>query len=327
MLDMDLIRDGDHRPPGTAGTARAVAPVALLAACLAVLVALASAPAGASTSIKIVVNNQPITSYDIAQRTALVRMSGQGGNPRRTAEDELINEALQMQEARRAGVAVSDGEVDEQIDDIARRVGASRSQLIAALRQQGVGVDTLRDRIRAQIAWGRLVSRRFRASGQVTEQDIVAEMRQRGDTDATDAVQYELEQVIVVLPEGASSGARNRARGRADSLRGRFSGCAEGLDFARGLEGVVVKPFGKRLESEVPPDIREGLEAVSVGRLTRPFDRPEGLVMFAVCSKETVRSTAAAMFEIEGDIRSERGMRYAQQYLRTLRRDALIERR
>ncbi len=313
----------------TGGRSFPLRPAVALLALVAILAAALAphAPAQASTSIRLVVNNQPITNYDIAQRARLLRLTGVRGNPTRAAEEELINETLQMQEARRAGISVSDREVDQAIGNIASRAGISQSQLRQALGQQGVRFDTLEDRIRAQIAWGRLVSARFRATSPVTEQDLVAALRESGGETARETTEYSLEQVIVVLPANASRSAKNAAMSRANSLRGRFTSCEEGLPFARKLDGVVVKPFGRRLASEMPGDLAADLEKVSVGRLSGPIDRPEGIVMFAVCDKRNIRSTAAAMNALEGELRSERGERFAQQWLRTLRRDALIERR
>lgn len=290
---------------------------------VALWAALAPGGASASTSIRLVVNDQPITNYDIAQRARLIRLTSPGGNARAAAEDELINETLQMQEAERTGVRVADRQIDAALGDIASRIGISRSQLLQALRQEGVNPDTLRDRLRAQIAWGQVIQRRFNASTAVTEQDLVAALREQGSEEGKETVEYTLQQVIAVVPRGGEAAARRRA---AD-LRRRFTSCEEGLQLAREAPEIVVRPFGQRLETELTPQMREVLDGIAVGRLTEPVEQREGLIMFAVCGKRQVRSTAAAMQEIERDLRSERGEQFAQQYLRTLRRDALVERR
>ena len=317
-----------HDGPNGARTARRGSHRLALSFLILLVAALAAAPVPAAAStIKILVNNEPITSYAIGQRAALIKLTARTPNPARAAEDELINEAIQLQEAKRMRVRISDAEVDRAIAGIAERIGISVTQLNGALRQQGVNPETLRQRIYAQLAWGRVLQARFQATSQVTEQDLVAALREKGADIAKETNEYRLEQVIAVVPARASGAEKSAAQSRANDLRNRFSGCEAGLELARSTREVVVRPFGRRLETELAPRLVEALKGVEVGRLSPPIEQPEGLVMFAVCEKKTVRSTAAAMAAIEEDMRNQRGEQFAMQYLRKLRRDALIERR
>ena len=65
--------------------------------CLAFLIVLVAAmaqPAAAQTRIVAVVNGAPITNYDVTQRSALLRLTGQKGNLQQMALDELINDGV-----------------------------------------------------------------------------------------------------------------------------------------------------------------------------------------------------------------------------------------
>src|SRR5690349_6532570 len=73
--------------------------------------ALMTAPAAAS-EIKVVVNKNPITSYDIQRRAAFMKLQRRKGNLNEQAEQEMIDQALLLSEAQRLGIRVTDDQVD-----------------------------------------------------------------------------------------------------------------------------------------------------------------------------------------------------------------------
>ena len=304
----------------------------VLSLILGIAVAAASAlPAGtvrAQTSIVAVVNGEPITSYALNQRQRLLGLTEGGGALRSKALDELIDEKVQMQAAEKASVNVPEAEVDAAFENIAKRVKLSPSQLKQALGEQGVSVETLRDRLRAQVAFNRLIRTRFRKVLDVSEPELVAALLDDADTErAVETPEYNLKRVTVALPENPSQRRLRQAEARAADIRGRVTSCKESLEAVRGTPDVVIRPFGRRTAAELPPDAREAVADVALGRLSEPIQTPRGLVMFAVCDKRMIQSTNAAMKALEPEMRSERGREFSMQYVRKLRRDAVIERR
>lgn len=112
-----------------------------------------------------IVNDQVISTYDLDQRMGLIVMSA-GIRPtpevmqqiQAQALRSLEDERLQMYELRERKVTVDDKDVDAALENMAR--GGRTS--VAALKQQlsvaGVGIETLREQVRAQIGWNRLMS-------------------------------------------------------------------------------------------------------------------------------------------------------------------------
>ena len=78
-------------------------------------------PVQAATAV-VTVNGQPITDVQLAQRLALYKIEGKSS--RNAALDELINEALQVQEAQRLGYTVSESEI---VDAVSRPAICARS--------------------------------------------------------------------------------------------------------------------------------------------------------------------------------------------------------
>lgn len=283
----------------------------------------------AQTAIKVVVGDQPITNYEIAQRAKFLQLTQRATNATKLATEELIDEKLQLAEARKRGIVVSEAEVNEAYANIASRLKMSPDQLTKGLRSAGVDAKTFKDRLRAQIAWGKVVREKFRATVAVSEQDVIAALQNKVQPgtakEKATTTEYDVTQVIFVVPAKASAAVASQRQKEAEQLRGRFTSCAEGLPFAKGLKEVVIKPLGRRLQSELSDENVKMLDELAVGRLTAPQRTENGVEMVALCDKRVLQSDAAARAEIEGELLDEQGQIMSRRYLRDLKRNAVIE--
>lgn len=276
----------------------------------------------------VLVNDVPISNYDISARSALLRLQGaSSAQASERAETELIDEALQRAEARRLGISVSQAELDQALQTIASRSGLSVSQLGQALGQRGVDLDSLRDSIEAQILWDQVIRARFQATVRVDEQDVLAALDNRSsDESGSDltTTEYTLREVVFIVPEGSGANAREQRRREATAFRSRFESCGSGIAAARQLNGVVIQNETRRFSADLAPDLAQSLNETPVGQLTPPEDNAEGVVMIAVCNKREVRSDADARRDVESELRNEEGLLLSRGYLRDLRASATI---
>ena len=97
--------------------------VRALAALLLGLMIAAAAALPASAAVKVTVNGTPITDIQISQRLKLFQLEGRSGS--KAATDELVTEALMLQEAKRLGVEISDAQVDQAFLGGARNIKVS----------------------------------------------------------------------------------------------------------------------------------------------------------------------------------------------------------
>src|SRR5262249_18703194 len=143
------------------------------AASLALLVAgfagFGDAPAHAS-AIKVLVNDVPITDLDIQERGRMMTIFSHGKEGEKQAVDELIDEVLMTQEAKRRNVVISDEEVDGELAARARAAKLTADQFTQAMRQAGISPQTFKAFLRANMAWARVVRARYRATVDVSEQ-------------------------------------------------------------------------------------------------------------------------------------------------------------
>lgn len=275
-------------------------------------------------SIPIVVNGEPITSYDINQRLRLMQLGGGGGSSRQAA-DELIDEMLQSLEGQRRGIAASKGQVEAAFGSIASNLKMTPAQLTAALRGEGIEADTLKKRLRAQLVWQQLVQQRTQMKGAVKSDDVMAALRERGDPAALTATEYTLQQIIFVVPQGSSANLYGQRRSEAQAFRQRFKGCDQSLEQAKALRGVVVKDIGRRDTSQLSGPEGEAIQATKAGAAAPPMQTEAGIELIAVCSTREIQSTAVARAEVENELYLKQAADLGKDYLQELRDRAIVE--
>ncbi|HVY19576.1 MAG TPA: peptidylprolyl isomerase [Bauldia sp.] len=280
-------------------------------------------PSG-NSAIPILVNDVPITSYDISQRAKLMRLGG-GKSSDSAAQDELINETLEMLEAQRRGVNVPQPQVDAAFASIAGRLKMSPAQFSNGLASEGVSSDTLKKRLRAQIAWAQLVQQRTATKASVKNADIQSMLTEKGDPTSMTISEFTLQQIVFVVPTGSSAGAYVQRRNEAQAFRQSFPGCDQSLDKAKKLRGVVVKDIGRRDSTQLQGKDGEEIQKTPVGKTAPPVQTNQGIELIAVCASRSVQSTSAARNEVENSLYLKQAESLGADYLKELRDRAIIE--
>ncbi len=288
------------------------------------LVGVGGSESWAASSIRVKVNDQPITSYDITQRAALLRLSGAKGGEK-AAIDELIDETLQFIEGAKRGISVSEARVDQAIANIAGNMKMSPAQLKKALGQQGVDIATLRRRIKSQMVWQQIIQAKMRFESSVKSSDVTAALFQEGNPEKFKTTEFTLQQIVFVVPSGSSASLADQRRREAEAFRLRFPGCDKSIDQAKLLKGVVVRSIGRRTAEELTgPDGKEVLNT-PVGKTTRPVKTDQGFNIVAVCATRELQTDAAVRTETETKLLLEKNKDLGKEYLAELRKKAVIE--
>ncbi|WP_420410890.1 SurA N-terminal domain-containing protein [Roseibium sp.] len=297
----------------------------ILSALLALLLAAPIAPT-AEAAIKVIVNDVPITDYDITQRARLITLTQRkkASVARREALQELVDDQVKLSEAKRMGVSVSDQEVNNAYGNIARNVKMNPSQLTRALGQGGVKADTLKARLKAQLAWSKLVRRRFSGGVDVDESDIIAALRKTDEEDRKTSVEYDLKRVIVVVPKKSSNSFKAKRKREINQIRNALSSCEEMGAVLGQYSEVVVQPIGRRLETEIPANLIEQVKSLGIGKLTKPSPTPVGFEMIAICGMREIASDIAMRTKLENELRAKEGESQARRYLMDAKRRSTI---
>jgi peptidyl-prolyl cis-trans isomerase SurA len=298
--------------------------IIIAAACI--FAALAAPSRALAQHVVLVVNGEVITDYDIEQRTKFNTLSTHKTPARQDVIEELIDEKLKVQIGRRYKIDITDSDVDSSYADMAKRMRLGSDQLTQMLTQNGIDSKTLKARIRADLSWQYIIRGKFQSSLQVSEKSVLAEMETQKKGEGDVGYDYTLRPILFVVPRGNTALQESR-RKDAEALRARFVNCDTGLPFARSLRDVAIREPITKNSSELVPALRQILDKTEVGHLTPPETTPQGIELFALCEKKETKAETPEKREAREKIFSEQFQVKAKNYLRELRRQAMIERK
>lgn len=151
---------------------------AAIAVVLFTVVSISTARAQSTIGVAAVVNDAPVSVVDLVERIKLVAASSNiPMSPQRSQEmapqilQQLINEKLQLQEAERRGFEVTDADIERAQNLIEQNSGLPPGGLNQFLAQNGIATETIRNQIRPQIAWQKLLGS-MRREIQISDTEI-----------------------------------------------------------------------------------------------------------------------------------------------------------
>lgn len=307
---------------------RAPAPLtALLAALALALLALAPAPAAAQIYPVAKVDGEIISNFDVAQRARLLRI---GAPPNATAaqlqqeaRDELIDEQLKINETRKLQIVVSDEELDKELNDLAKRNGLSKKDYFSELSKAGVAADTFERRIRVTLAWNKLLRRRHLQKIQPTDGEVDLEMELAAKNQKPGRKIYDIRQLLIALPRGASRQRVLEARDQARAARRQLTSCDALMKlapkFSKGSGEI-----GKFPAEAIPAGLRPILLKLKPGQATQPLLNVEGWHIYMVCDIIQPRNQLSKD-QVRGLLAMRKAENISRSLVSDLRRDALIE--
>ena len=298
----------------------------LITATLAAAVMLAGASIAHAQAVVALVDGVPITELDVTERAKLEQLSTQKMPARQDVLNMLVDEILEVKEAKRFEIDVPQSEVDESYATVAKRMGVDTQKLTGILVHAGSSEQALKGRLRAQLAWAALVRGRYKASLEIADTDVEAELNLHpSDQKQNVGYEYTIRPIMFIVPAGSPDSVYESRKREADALRARFANCADGIPFARALDEVAVRDQIIKFSADLPQQSRDILDGTEVGHLTPPERTSEGMQMFAVCDKRQSKNDTPEKKKIHDELFEKKFEAKAAVYLQRLRREAMIE--
>jgi peptidyl-prolyl cis-trans isomerase SurA len=270
-------------------------------------------------AVTVTVNGTPISDTQIASRAKLLQLEGGRGGTK-AATTQLIDEAIMMQEAQRLNIEVSEAQIDQAMQSIARNIKVSMDNLRGILRQNAVNEETLRDRLRAALAWQQVTTIAVMPRVQISDVELEEQAAAKMSPDMS--YDYILKEVLFVIPGGKGNASRRTSE--ANQYRKSFQGCDNAVDLSLSYTDAAVIDVGRRHATQMPEAIAKELAGLNVGGLTKPRVVETGVSMLAVCAKSVAEDTTF----VKGNLRAEAGNAAMQgeveKYLKELRDKAKI---
>src|SRR6516162_298052 len=129
------------------------------------------------TRIAAVVNDEVISVADLQSRIRMVMLSSNFPDSEETRQRiaaqvlrTIVDEKLQMQEAKRQNVTATEDEIKKGISQIEKQNNMQSGQLDAVLKAHGIDRAALVDQLTASIVWAKLVRRLVAQSNVISDE-------------------------------------------------------------------------------------------------------------------------------------------------------------
>lgn len=186
----------------------------------------AATPPGA-VGIIAVVDDQVVSSLDVTDRVALIMgTTGIADTPETRARLEpqilraLVDERLQMEEAERQGITISDAKIQEGIAELEKQSNKPPGSLDEFLASKGLSKASFHAQVKAQLAWSEVLSRKVRPKIRVSDQEVARYVKRR---EGSPASAQEVQIASILLPVDAPT-ADASVKKAADKLSSEIQG-------------------------------------------------------------------------------------------------------
>lgn len=229
-------------------------------------------------TIAAIVNDEVISDFDLAQRTNLLARASSNDNPspeaaaqlRKEAMRSLVDERLELQEAKRMGVTVTPQEVDHGMTRLAEHNHMTYDQMRAFFAASGVDLSTLRNQVHAQMAWNRLVSKKFMGRITVSDEQIAAAMQEMKRK--ADRPERRIAEIVLPVDSPAQDAqVRQTAERLVGEIRGGAQFAAIAHQYSQSGSAALGGDLGWVAAGQLTPSLEAVLDRMSPGDVSDPI--------------------------------------------------------
>ncbi|TNE44001.1 MAG: peptidylprolyl isomerase [Sphingomonadales bacterium] len=240
-----------------------------------------------------VVNGQIITQTDVDQRLALIVLANGGKVPdeeldrlRLQVLRNLIDETLQIQEAKANDIVISPQELDQSFARVAGNFRQTPEQFTEYLRSKGSSAASIKRQIEGESAWSRLLRRNVQPFVNVSEDEVKAVIDRMKSLKGSE--EYRVGEIYLsATPDNAEQIVAN-ARNIIDQIRQGGSFAAYARQFSEASTAAVGGDLGWVRPGQLPEALGQALTEISVGQIVGPIQRPGGFSILYLMDKRQV---------------------------------------
>ena len=232
-----------------------------------------------------VVNDEVISMLDLAMRTRLaILSSGLEDAPevrqrlRPQVLRTLVDERLQMQEAVRLDITVTEKQIDEAVQRIAQQNRMDSRSFLGVLQQNGILPTVLREQIRAGLTWQLVINARLRPAIDITDEEVETVVeRIRSESGG---LEFRVSEIFLavdnVLQEDEVAATAQRL---VDQLRGGGNFAALARQFSQSATASVGGELGWVRDGQLDEELSRVLKAMRPGQISRPVQTFGGVYL------------------------------------------------
>ncbi len=239
-----------------------------------------------------IVDDDVVMASELRDRIQQVKLniekSGKTAPPmdeiQRQILDQLILENIQLQMAYRAGVRISDAQLNDSMLRIAQQNRMDLIQFKEALERDGVSYNETREQIRKEMLLQRVQQGNVNQRVQITDQEI-ANFLSSKEGQAMTAPEYRMLHTLIAIPSGADKATIASAKKMADTLYQRIE---NGEDYAKVISNysqLKINDLGWRKAADLPSLISGLATTTGEGDTASPVQSASGFHLVKLLDK------------------------------------------
>ena len=241
-----------------------------------------------------IVNKSVITGTDLDQRVGMIAAL----NDVQLKDDELqrvrlqvlrqlIDENLQIQEAKRQEVEVKGEEIDSSVERVARGLNRTVPQTSAFLRSRGSSIASLRRQIEGELSWQRVLRRKVEPFVNVSDEEVNAIIDRLKASQGTE--EFHVKEIFLATTPEQQQATATRVQQIIDEIRQQ----KQSFEFyAQRDSQATTRSVGGDLGwvkvAQLPESLGANLQRMEVGQVAGPIDVGGGYSVLWLVDKRRV---------------------------------------
>ena len=248
-----------------------------------------------------VVNDEVISMLDLVMRTRLAALSSglQLTNETQARLQQqvlrrLIDEELELQEAKRLELTVSDQEVAAMVEEIAKRNNMSRDQFESVLARNQILPSALENQVKAELAWRKVVKVRLVPSIVIADEEIDEVMaRIEAGRGGSEINLFEI--YLEVDDAQMDEDVRRATINLLDELRGGGNFSALASQFSQSATAAKGGNMGWIEEAQLPEDLLSVVRDMKPGEVRGPVRGLTGYYILYLRDRKPIMGDSEAV--------------------------------
>ena len=244
-----------------------------------------NAPGGIPQRIVALVNDEPISAYDVVQRLRLtlasiggVKDQEQFARLQQQVIRNMVDDLLKLQEAKKFDIEITDKDAEEAFRHQAANFRLKPEEFEAYLARLGIEKQAYLDQMKPEIAWQQLVEGRLGPFAAVSREEAEAELA-RIKASAGEP-QYHLSEIYLIVDNPAREDqVRDTARRLVTQLREGADFAAVARQFSQSASAAAGGDMGWVTAEQLPPALAEVVARMDIGAVSDPIRHGGGITI------------------------------------------------
>ena len=256
-----------------------------------------SAPVhAANVGIAAIVGDDVITTTDVAERRDLLMATA---SIPATPENEqkitprviqsLIDETLQLQEAKRQSITVTDEEVAKSVNEMNAR-GASGELLRDFVKKRNLSERSFENQVRAQLAWGKVVQRKLRRNVSVSQDEVARAQKAAASSPGEEELRIAALDIDIKSP-ASEAAMKDIAEDAAMQLKSGADMASVAARYIKQPEVHYNMPIWVPVKN-LPPPLQQSMRTLKPGEYTPPLRSQAGIQIIQLVDRKTAPKLA-----------------------------------